>query len=100
DFEGEPPPPAERYWRGPVFWHTDGKRWILPPEQGRNGLRPPQFSGPAYRYTITLEPHQKEWVFALDLPKIFPGDLDQTPEYLLLAPQNISERRQYPITSY
>lgn len=100
DFEGEPPPPAERYWRGPVFWHTDGKRWTLPPEQGRNGLRPPQFSGPAYRYTITLEPHQKEWVFALDLPKIFPGDLDQTPEYLLLAPQNISERRQYPITSY
>jgi transglutaminase-like putative cysteine protease len=100
DFEGEPPPPAERYWRGPVFWHTDGKRWTLPPEQGRNANQAPEFSGPAYRYTVTLEPHQKKWVFALDLPKVFPGDLVQTPEYLLLAPQNVNERRQYTITSH
>jgi len=100
DFEGEPPPPAERYWRGPVFWHTDGKRWTLPPEQVKNAVQTPEFSGPAYRYTITLEPHRTKWVFALDLPKSFPSDLAQTPEYLLLAPQNIGERRQYAIVSH
>jgi len=100
DFEGEPPPPAERYWRGPVFWHSDGKRWTLPPEQGRNTNQAPEFSGPAYHYTVTLEPHHKKWVFALDLPKVFPDDLAQTPDYLLLTPQKISERRQYTIISY
>ncbi|HYE37728.1 DUF3488 and transglutaminase-like domain-containing protein [Methylocaldum sp.] len=100
DFEGEPPPPAERYWRGPVFWRTDGKRWSLPSEQRRNDAQMPEFSGSAYRYTVTLEPHQKKWVFALDLPKAFPGDLVQTPEYLLLTQQSINERRQYTITSY
>ncbi|WP_434149111.1 transglutaminase TgpA family protein [Methylocaldum gracile subsp. desertum] len=100
DFEGPLPLPAERYWRGPVFWHTDGRRWTLPPERGRNTVQAPAFSGPAYRYTITLEPHQKRWVFALDLPKVFPENLAQTPEYLLLTPQNVGERRQYTISSY
>lgn len=100
DFEGPVPPPDERYWRGPVFWHTDGKRWTLPPEQGRNDVRAPEFAGAAYRYTITLEPHQNRWVFALDLPKTFPGELSQTREYLLLARQKIGERRQFRITSY
>lgn len=100
NFEGPVPPPEERYWRGPVFWHTDGKRWTLPSEQGRNDVRKPQFTGTAYRYTITLEPHQNRWVFALDLPETFPGNLSQTHDYLLLARQAIGERRQFTITSY
>src|SRR5690606_27679785 len=88
------------YWRGPVFWQTDGKRWTLTPKQGRNEIRPPQFVGTAYRYTITLEPHQNRWVFALDLPATFPPNLSLTRDYLLLAPQTIGERRQFTITSY
>ncbi|BBA35586.1 transglutaminase family protein [Methylocaldum marinum] len=100
DFKDSPPPPVERYWRGPVFWHTDGKRWTLTPERGKNKVQTAEFSGPAYRYTITLEPQRHRWVFALDLPKVIPGDLSQTPEYLLLAQGNIGERRQYTITSH
>jgi hypothetical protein len=26
-FEGDPPPPAERYWRGPVLTRFDGRTW-------------------------------------------------------------------------
>jgi transglutaminase-like putative cysteine protease len=100
DFKGTPPPPVERYWRGPVFWHTDGKRWTLAPEQGKNKVQAPEFSVPAYRYTITLEPQRQKWVFALDLPRVFPSDLSMTPEFLLQAQRNIGERRQYTITSY
>ena len=98
DFEGMPPPPNRRYWRGPVFWHTDGRRWTLLPETAQAAK--PRFAGRPYRYSITLEPHNQRWVFALDLPGSFPAELTQTAEYLLTAREKISERRQYPIASY
>jgi transglutaminase-like putative cysteine protease len=99
EFQGEPPPPIQRYWRGPVFWHTDGTRWTLLAERILGPGQSPELSGPAYRYTVTLEPHQRKWVFALDLPATFPPELTQTAEYLLLAPNKLAERRQYVLTS-
>ncbi len=27
NFDGQPPPPAERYWRGPVLHDFDGHTW-------------------------------------------------------------------------
>lgn len=99
DFQGEPPPPALRYWRGPVFWHTDGVRWTLPRERTAEPRPAPEFSGAAYRYLVTLEPHQRRWVFALDLPAEFPAELALTPEFLLLAKENLADRRQYPLVS-
>jgi transglutaminase-like putative cysteine protease len=100
DFEGPLPPPAERYWRGPVFWHTDGRRWTLQPDQPLTGDRKPAFSGPAYRYTVTLEPHRKHWVFGLDLPAVFPAEVSQTAEFLLLSKTKIAERRQFRLISH
>ena len=37
DFDGRPPPPPQRYWRGPVFSRFDGTEWTqgMPPGQGR-----------------------------------------------------------------
>jgi protein-glutamine gamma-glutamyltransferase len=99
DFEGPLPPRAERYWRGPVFWNTDGARWSLPPETGSQPARPPRFSGSTYRYAITLEPHQRQWVFALELPDQWPAELRQTEAFLLLARDKISERRRYRLAS-
>jgi transglutaminase-like putative cysteine protease len=99
DFQGEPPPPAQRYWRGPVFWQTDGTRWTLPEERASRNRPAPEFSGPAYRYTVTLEPHRRKWVFALDLPAEFPQELAQTAEYMLLAKEKLLARRQYALIS-
>jgi transglutaminase-like putative cysteine protease len=99
EFQGEPPPPAQRYWRGPVFWHTDGTRWTLPTERTLDSGRNLELSGPSYRYTVTLEPHPQKWVFALDLPATFPRELTQTAEYLLLARDKLAERRQYALVS-
>ncbi|MBB6091434.1 transglutaminase-like putative cysteine protease [Povalibacter uvarum] len=63
-FEGEMPPPNERYWRGPVLHQFDGRTWrrlqqFLP----RQPLIP---SGPTYRYDISIEPNNQSWVFGLD----------------------------------
>jgi transglutaminase-like putative cysteine protease len=99
DFEGRPPPPGQRYWRGPVFWHTDGTRWTLLQERPPRPSGTIEFSGPAYRYTVTLEPHHRKWIFALDLPRSLPPEVFQTPEYLLLARHELVERRQYALAS-
>jgi transglutaminase-like putative cysteine protease len=64
-FEGVAPPPQERYWRGPVLHDFDGYTWRQLP--GQYYVRPPiQYLGPAYRYTVTLEPSSERWWFALD----------------------------------
>lgn len=99
DFEGPLPPPKLRYWRGPVFWHTDGRRWDLPPERPLPDAGQPRFRGAWQRYTVTLEPHNQRWVFALDLPAKFPDELAQTSELVLLSRQPIGERRQFHLAS-
>jgi protein-glutamine gamma-glutamyltransferase len=66
-FDGAPPPMAERYWRGPVFHDTDGHAWrnTGPVAGSAPALIP---NGPAYSYTLSLEPHAFNWLFALDWP--------------------------------
>lgn len=66
EFSSALPPPAQRYWRGPVFARFDGVTW-RPLYKLRNG----QFVPPAGRptdYTVTMEPHGKLWLFALEHP--------------------------------
>jgi transglutaminase-like putative cysteine protease len=66
-FEAAPPPANERYWRGPVLHDTDGHGWrnAAPTAAGAATLTP---AGPAYSYTLSLEPHPYNWLFALDWP--------------------------------
>jgi transglutaminase-like putative cysteine protease len=63
-FEGELPPAADRYWRAIVLHDFDGRTWRrlqhFFPEQPATPL------GPLYRYTLTIEPHHRPWVFALE----------------------------------
>lgn len=66
-FEGEPPPHADMYWRGPVLSDFDGVTW-------RTGMRVrnklpsmDQLDRPV-DYTVTLEPHNKPWLFTLEMP--------------------------------
>lgn len=66
-FEGTAPPREQMYWRGPVLWNFDGITWNTG-IKGRSS--PPQFTrmDRAIDYTVTLEPHNKLWLFALDIP--------------------------------
>lgn len=68
-FEGAIPPPEARYWRGPVLWDFDGTTWTRP----NMALRSPaqiasERIGNPYRYTVTMEPTERRWVFGLDVP--------------------------------
>jgi transglutaminase-like putative cysteine protease len=70
DFEGLLPPPAQRYWRGPVLSRFDGRVWSAPiPQQG--SIQPSN-GGRSIAYTVTLEASGQPWLFALDLPASLP----------------------------
>ncbi|MCC7328110.1 MAG: DUF3488 domain-containing transglutaminase family protein [Burkholderiales bacterium] len=70
DFDGPVPPPALRYWRGPVFSRFDGRTWSPGPFMLRGGVLPVE--GPVVTYTVTLEPNHRRSLFALDLPVALP----------------------------
>lgn len=73
DFDGPPPPPRTRYWRGPVLALFNGREWrSLPPRLGGSLATG---SGPTVGYTVTLEPNDHPWLFALEFPAGMP-DID------------------------
>lgn len=96
EFAGSPPPPAERYFRGPVMSQFDGLEW-----QARPAVRATSLPQGKRRidYVITLEPHQNRWLFALEHATPREGQtLDAF--NVLLAGAAIRSRVRAPITSY
>jgi transglutaminase-like putative cysteine protease len=67
-YKDKPPLREQMYWRGPVMWYFDGRTWT--PGNTDEQYTKPQFTelGQAIDYTVTLEPHNKTWLFALDVP--------------------------------
>ncbi|MEJ6005147.1 DUF3488 and transglutaminase-like domain-containing protein [Paucibacter sp. AS339] len=55
-FQGAPPPPQARYFRGPVLAQFDGKTWRPSPLQWPGRPDPLQTQGEALNYEMTLEP--------------------------------------------
>ena len=78
DFPGPPPPPAQRYWRGPVLSFFDGREWALVQYFRRGELA--RSTGRTIDYTVTLEPHGKLWLFALEHPASLPRRPDEASE--------------------
>lgn len=96
-FDGEPPPPAQRYWRGPVLWETDGRTWRAGTPLGRTPRL--EALGDTVDYEIVLEPHRRRWIFALDLPVTVPPDTSVTVDHQLLATKDIESRTTYRLRS-
>jgi protein-glutamine gamma-glutamyltransferase len=99
-FSTAPPPPQERYWRGPVLHDFDGRTWRRT-SSFLNAAPALQLQGPAYRYTLSLEPHQHNWIFALDWPSHW--DLPRgalTGDYTLIQPDPVSRPIDVEAISY
>lgn len=99
-FEGQIPPSAVRYFRGPVLWHTDGITWSAPVT--KFGHQPPKLQNLELplRYTVTLEPHQQNWLLAMDwaAPETPVGVVQRDTQ--LVTTGAIRERRRYEVLSY
>lgn len=98
EFHGPRPGNEKLYWRGYVFWDTDGRLW------SRGALRHGRLAlaarGDTISYSITLEPTNKRWLFALDLPSSRPPDVGVLEGYVLQRKQPVRERLRYTMTSH
>ncbi|MEW6164648.1 MAG: DUF3488 and transglutaminase-like domain-containing protein [Pseudomonadota bacterium] len=99
-FDGPVPARKELYWRGPVLTRLDGRTW-RPGERRVAAESPylPAADSPRYRYTVTLEPHNKPWLFALEFPDAPPPDAFLTSDFQLHARKRLRERRRYDMDS-
>jgi transglutaminase-like putative cysteine protease len=100
DFEDDPPPPEERYFRAQVFWHFDGRRWLPEPAMQQPLPQPLPGMGPSYLYHVTVEPHHRHWLFSLGFPASVPEGARLTREGLLTAPAPVEERLRYRLASF
>ena len=97
-FETEMPRRRHLYWRGPVMWDFDGRTWTMPRFFYNTHIK--GVSGEPLAYEITLEPHNRRWLFALDIPGMVPplafigGDLQ------ILANEPVKSRLRYDMKSY
>jgi transglutaminase-like putative cysteine protease len=100
-FDSAAPPASERYWRGPVLDSFDGHTWTRA-TYGSGGAPPPlQPQGPAYHYTVMMEPHQHRWIFMLDWPSTWDRPrAELSNDYTLMQYEPLSRPVDVVGTSY
>lgn len=103
DFAGPLPPAQRLYWRGPVLWHTDGRTWSSSRDRGvaapAAGLGFTPLDDAALEYTVTLEPHHRSWLYALDLPLTVPPQARRTADLYLVADKPVRQLTRYTARS-
>ena len=89
----------QMYWRGPVLWNFDGRTWT-----GGTSVRntAPQFTEVAQLidYAVTLEPHNKTWLYALDVPNKISLPAGLTNDFQLINKEPVNARLRYEASSY
>lgn len=106
-FDGPPPPQKQLYFRGPVLSDFDGVEW----RRLRSGFPPSmaltaqlEVAGAPVRYEVTMEPHQRPWLFVLEAtprpPELPRGQAFMTPDLRWLTAQPMTELVRYRAESY
>ena len=98
-FDGPPPQPNARYWRGPVLWDYDGRSWSTRTPVDRVAPQV-ELLGEPLRYTLTLEPHNQRWLFALELPTALPHGSRAGADMQILAQAPVQQRVRYSLASH
>ncbi|GAU08203.1 transglutaminase family protein [Desulfoplanes formicivorans] len=99
-FEGDlMPSRGSLYWRVLVLSRFDGRSWTqgqAVPGPGRAG---DLVADTMVRYTITAEPSDQKWMYALDFPLKAPPGVVLTQDLTLKAPAKIATRLRYSLVS-
>lgn len=97
-FDGTPPDKSTLYWRGPVLTRFDGRTWRRAPD---NGIRIAAADGSdPISYSITQEPHNQRWIFALEALARLPADASLNQAYQLQAEQAQTELKRFQLQSW
>ncbi|HEY8355210.1 MAG TPA: DUF3488 and transglutaminase-like domain-containing protein [Methylophilaceae bacterium] len=99
-FDGDPPPPSQRYWRGPVLWQFDGRKWTMADADAKWREESLQARGDPVRYTITMEPSNRNFMLLLDMPTQLPADSILRSDRQVLSKDPILRRIRYQATSH
>ena len=106
-FEDPIPPQHQRYWRGPVFTYFDGQTWSSTSNVNYEQYNRPDGKSMSYRangkpvnYTVTLEPNNQKWLFALEMLSTLPPNSDLSPNYEVIAHLPVQQLTRYSIQSY
>jgi len=95
EFGDHMPPPAARYFRGPVLTAFDGRTWK---QSGPSGARVSS-GAPTVRYVVTLEPNQQRWLLGLEQP-VPQANQILTGEGVLMAREPIRNRVRLQMQSH
>lgn len=98
-FEGPPPPPAQRYWRGPILSSFDGRTWSAAPfvEADTPFYAP---TGRRLDYVLTLEPHNRRWLLALDYPGEATPLVRFASDHHALSVRPVQARARFALSAY
>ncbi len=99
-FQGRAPATSQLYWRGPVLWHTDGREWKAGQPARSWRAQYVELQGEPVDYTITIEPHQQSWLYALEIPTTVPRGAQMTQDFQLRTPKPVRARRRYEVRSF
>jgi transglutaminase-like putative cysteine protease len=106
-FEGDPPPRDRLYWRGLVFSEFDGREWkqasfFGPDRPILDRLDDPHIErlGQPVRYTLTMEPTYRNWLFTLSTPATGERGVRRMRDSRLVSIDDVSHRTQYEIRSW
>jgi len=93
----ETPPTGNLYWRGVVLWNSDGLNWT---RGYAAGWKPEPLGGKTVRQRITLEPHGRKWLFALDRPTVpLPHDAQMVSGDALESRKPVNTALHYEVVS-
>lgn len=98
EFDTQPPPQPQLYWRALVLWSFDGRSW----ERGKANPTSEASIQPLAEpigYQITLEPHQQVWLFALDMPLDVADNIGFNSNFELTAGDKVTSLYQYRLSS-
>ncbi len=99
EFEGAVPNNTDLYWRGPVLGMQSGRGWRMYDALPVSKVEYTAL-GPETRYRVTLQPHNKPWLFALDIPSALPPNAIMLADYQMRSREPVSALRAYSIASH
>jgi transglutaminase-like putative cysteine protease len=95
-FTGVRPPANRLYWRAIVLADFDGRVWhaVAP---GQPFLGTLQGRGAPWDLSLTLEPHQRRWLFTPGLPEPLPAETSLARGLQWLAKDPVNQRKRWAV---
>jgi transglutaminase-like putative cysteine protease len=99
-FDGALPEHSKLYWRGPVLTAYDGRTWgrsgFLADARRRDAV---QQTGNIVAYEVTLEPSDRRWLLALDVPLAAPENAARGADMSLVSVKPVDQLLRYRLSS-